>query len=143
MAVLGRRLDAVITATVLAAMVWLAPAVDPSSAAGAACVAGSDGCPIRLHLRTRSDRITVHGRLTPDRSRYSYVFKARAGQKLTWTFNGPTVHTLMRYPTGESDGPSLPDVIPLPSTGIYVFTVSSNTMAEDIFGPFQLTFQIH
>jgi hypothetical protein len=127
----------------LAAMVWLAPEFGPCSAFGATCVAGSDGCPIRLHLRTGSNRISVHGRLTPDRSRYSYLFRARAGQQLTWTFNGPTVRTLIRYPTGGSDGPGLPNEIPLPSTGIYVFTVSSNTMAENIFGPVQLTLRIH
>lgn len=143
MAVSGRRFNAVITAIVLAATIWLGSAVGPSNSAGTACVAGSDRCPIRLHFHTGSNRITVHGRLTPDRSRYSYLFKARAGQKLTWTFNGPTVRTLIRYPTGGSDGPGLPDTIALPSTGTYVFTVSSNTMAEDIYGPFQLTFRIH
>jgi hypothetical protein len=142
-AILGWRLDAVIMAIVLAATAWLAPVFGISSAAQAACVAGSGGCPIRLQFRTGSDRITVSGQLTPKRSRYSYVFMARAGQKLTWTFNGPTVRTLIRYPTGESDGPGLPDVIPLPRTGTYTFTVSSNTMAEGIFGQFQLTFQIH
>jgi hypothetical protein len=143
MAVFGRTLDAVTTATVLAATVWFGPAFGPSNAAGAACVAGSDACPIWLHRGTPSDRITVRGGLTADRSRYSYVFRARAGQQLTWTFNGPTVRTLIRYPTGGSDGPGLPDEIPLPSTGIYVFTASSNTMAENIFGPFQLTLRIH
>jgi hypothetical protein len=143
MVVFCKRRVPVITATMLTAVVWLAPEFGQCSAFGATCLAGSDGCPIRLHLLTGSNRIFVRGRLTPDRSRYSYVFRARAGQKLTWTFNGPTVRTLIRYPTGGSDGPGLPDEIPLPSTGIYVFTASSNTMAENIFGPFQLTLRIH
>jgi hypothetical protein len=143
MAILGRRLNAGMMATVLAAAVGLAPISSPSNAARAACAAGSDGCPIWLRLHPGSIGITVSERLTPNRSRYSYTFMARAGQKLTWTFDGPTVRTLIRYPTGGSDGPTLPDVIPLPSTGTYVFTVSSNTMAENIFGTFQLTFRIH
>jgi hypothetical protein len=135
-------LDAALAATVLAAACWLAPALGPSNAARAACVAGSDGCPVRIHFRRGSDRTTVTGRLTPRRSRYSYAFEAGAGQTLTWTFDGPTVRTVIRYPTGESDGPGLPHVIPLPRTGTYVFSVSSNTMAEDIYGPFRLTFRI-
>jgi hypothetical protein len=137
-----RRSKAVITAAALAATAWLGPPAGPSNGEGAACAAGSDTCPIRLHFRSRSNRVTVHGRLSADRSRWSYSFKARAGRKLSWMFNGPSVRTLIRYPTGASDGPGLPAVIALPSTGTYVFTISSNTMAEDIFGPFQLTFQL-
>jgi hypothetical protein len=128
---------------VLAAAVGIAPISSPSSAAYAACAAGSDACPIWLHLRPGSVGITVRERLTPDRSRYSYAFRARAGQKLTWAFSGPTVRTLLRYPSGDSVGPGLPDIILLPNSGRYVFTISSNTMAEDIFGPFELTLHIN
>jgi hypothetical protein len=32
--------------------------------------------------------------------------------------------------------------IALPTSGTYVFTISSNTMAEDIDGPFELTLHI-
>jgi hypothetical protein len=142
MAILGRTLNACVMATMLGAAVGLAPIFGPSSAAHAACATGSDSCPIWLRLRPGSVGITVRERLTPNRSRYSYAFRARAGQKLTWAFSGPTVRTLLRNPTGGSDGPGLPHIIPLPSTGTYVFTVSSNTMAENIFGPFQLTFRI-
>jgi hypothetical protein len=138
MAFQRRRLNA---AFVIAAFVG-ALACSSSCEAKKVCSRGSDGCAIRLNLRPSSSRITVHGRLTPDHSRYSYAFKARAGQKLTWTFNGPTVRTLIRYPTGESEGPGLPDEIPLPRTGTYTFTVSSNTMAEGIFCAFQMTFQL-
>jgi hypothetical protein len=142
MAILGRRLNAAMMAIMLAAAVGLAPISGSSSAAHAACTAGSDGCPIWLRLRPGSVGITVRERLTPKRSRYSYAFRARAGQKLTWAFSGPTVRTLLRYPTGSTNGPGLPDIIPLPSSGTYVFTISSNTMAEDIFGPFELTLRI-
>lgn len=127
----------------LAAAVGLAPISSPSSAANAACAGGSDGCPIWLHLRPGSVGITVRGRLTPIRSRYSYAFRASAGQKLTWAFSGPMVRTLLRYPSGDSVGPGLPDIIPLPSSGTYVFTISANTMAEGIFGPFELTLHIN
>jgi hypothetical protein len=143
MAILGRMLNAAMMATVLAVTVGLAPISGPSSAAHAACAAGSDSCPIWLHLHPGSAGITVRERLTPNRSRYSYAFRARAGQKLTWAFSGPSVRTLLRYPTGDSYGPGLPDIIPLPSSGTYVFTISSNTMAEHIFGPFELTLHIN
>jgi len=84
----------------------------------------------------------VHGELTREHNRYSYAFKARAGQKLTWTFNGPTVRTMIRYRTGETEGPGLPNDISLTRTGTYTFMVNSNTMAEGIFGSFDLTLQL-
>jgi|SRR5215831_3312556 len=143
MAILGRRLNAGMIATVLAAGVGVGPIFGPSSDAHSACVVGSDGCPMWLRLRPGSVGITVRDRLTPTRSRYSYAFRARAGQKLTWAFSGPAVRTLLQYPTGGSDGPGLPDIIPLPSSGTYVFTISANTMAEDIVGSFKLTLRIN
>jgi hypothetical protein len=143
MAILGRRLNAGMMATVLAATVGLAPISGPSSAAHAACAAGSGACPIWLRLRPGSVGITVRERLTPKQSRYSYAFGAHAGQKLTWTFSGPAVRTLLRDPTGDSEGPGLPEIISLTSSGTYVFTISSNTMAEHIFGPFELTLHIN
>jgi hypothetical protein len=143
MALLGSRLKLGIVATVLAAAVGLAPISGPRSAAQAACVAGSEGCPIWLRLRPGIVGITVRERLTPSRSRYSYAFRAHAGEKLTWAFSGPAVRTLLRYPSGDNIGPGLPNIIPLPSSGTYVFTISSNTMAEDIFGPFKLTLYIN
>jgi|KBSSwiStaDraftv2_1062776.scaffolds.fasta_scaffold612966_2 hypothetical protein len=106
------------------------------------CSRGSDGCAITLKLRPSCRRITVHGELTREHNRYSYAFKAQAGQKLTWTFNGPTVRTMIRYPTGETEGPGLPNDISLTRTGTYTFTVNSNTMAEGIFGSFDLTLQL-
>jgi hypothetical protein len=142
MVILGRMLNAVAMAMVLVAAVGLPTISGASSAAPAACVAGSDRCPIKLKLYPGSAGITVRERLTPDRSRYSYAFRARAGQKLVWAFSGPSVRTLLRHPTGENDGPGLPDIIALPTSGTYVFTISSNTMAEDIYGPFELTLHI-
>jgi len=138
MLIFGRALNAALVATVLVVTVGLAPIPGPSSAVHAACTAGSDRCPIWLNLHPGSAGITVRERLTPNRSRYSYAFRARAGQKLTWAYNGPSARTLLRHPSGDSDGPGLPDIIPLPSSGRYVLTISSNTMAEDIFGPFEL-----
>ena len=68
-------------------------------------------------LRPGSVGITVRERLTPKQSRYSYAFRAHAGQKLTWAFSGPAVRTVLRNPTGDSEGPGLPEIIPLPSSG--------------------------
>jgi hypothetical protein len=39
--------------------------------------------------------------------------------------------------------PGLPDIIPLTSSGTYLFTISSNTTAEDIVGQFKLTLRIN
>lgn len=106
------------------------------------CSHGSKSSSIWLKLRPGYHQVTVHGELTPKHSSYSYSFKARAGEKLTWNFNGPMVRTMIRYPTGETDGPGLPNDIALTRTGAYTFTVSSNTMAEGIYGPFELTLQL-
>jgi hypothetical protein len=136
------RLRAVLAAAALAAGSWLAPGFGPTGAAQAACVPGADACPIRIRFRPGTDRVTVFGRLTRHRSRVSYAFRARARQTLTWTFRGPAIRTVIRYPNGDTDGPGLPHRIRLPRSGTYVFTVSSNLMADGIFGPFRLTLRI-
>ena len=108
---IGPTCKAVLATMALTAGLGLAPALAPGGGARAGCPAGSDACPIRIRFRPGSDHVTVRGRLTRDRSRYSYAFAARAGQRLTWTFAGPTVRTVIRYPGGKSDGPGLPRVI--------------------------------
>jgi hypothetical protein len=143
MVFLGRGLAKVIVATLLGATLWLAAVFGSSNPAWAACAyAGSGGCPIRIHFRSNSNQITLREQLTPRKRSYSYAFRARAGQKLSWTLEGPTVRTTIQYPNGGSDGPGLPSEIGLSRTGRYVFTISSNPMAEGIYGPFHLMLRI-
>jgi hypothetical protein len=140
---LDRSPAKVIVVSAFGATLWLASVFGSSSPAWAACAyAGSGGCPTQIHFRPSSDQITLREQLTPRKRSYSYAFRARAGQKLTWTFDGPTVRTMIQYPNGRSDGPGLPSEIQLSRTGRYVFTVSSNPMADGIYGPFQLMLQI-
>jgi hypothetical protein len=107
-----------------------------------ACSGGPKNCVIRLSLPPRGGSVTIHGDLVPRRDHYSYAFKARSGQKLTWAFDGPEVHAVIKYPSGDSKGPGLMNVIELSETGVYIFTIGSNTMAEGIYGPFKLKFEV-
>lgn len=106
-----------------------------------ACLPGSHRCPIRLRLRAQA--VAVKGALSPQRLSVSYSFRARAGQSLVWSLSGPTAHATITYPDGNSDGPDLPETLPLPQTGAYTFTISANRMAENAFGPFQASFALH
>ena len=115
--------------------------VGACSSAEARCLPASDRCPIPLKLRADGNSVT--GQLGPQRTSYSYTFKARAGQILTWDFSGPQIHFTIRYPGGRTDGPFSPGDISLSKSGIYKITVSSNMMAENSFGAFRLFLKVH
>jgi hypothetical protein len=99
-------------------------------------------CQVDAHMRRGTDTMVFRGRLTPQHSGYTYRFKARAGQVLTWRLLGPATRQVIGYPNGDADGPGIPDRIELKQTGVYTFTVSANLMAEGGFGPFTLTITI-
>jgi hypothetical protein len=111
-----------------------------ASAPAATCDAGAPACPIDIVFT--ADHAEVSGVLSPKRRSRSYAFTATASARLQWVMSGPAVRTVLSYPDGNSDGPGLPSVIALPMPGRYVFTVSSNTMAEHIYGTFQLEFRM-
>lgn len=113
------------------------------SLAAAQCVAGAQACPIPVHMKPGSDAITLVHTLTENVECCYYSLDARAGQTLTWAFSGPNVRTTIAYPDGNSDGPGIPNAIPLKATGTYVLGVTPDLMAENIYGPFRLMVTIH
>ena len=72
----------------------------------------------------------------------AYALDARAGQILTWRFEGPNERATITYPDGEVDGPGIPASIPLTQTGTHILSVRPNLMAGDGYGPFRLTITI-
>lgn len=88
------------------------------------------------------DAVLVSGNLCHTCGSISYGFYAKQGMRLAWSLSGPPAHTVLTYPNGDSDGPSLPSVIALPTSGRYIFSLSSNTMAEGIDGPFRLVLRL-
>ena len=108
----------------------------------AACTPGAEACPMAVEMARGADTITLRGTLSQNRDRCAYALRARAGQVMTWRVTGPAIRTTIRYPDGEMDGPGLPMALPLPESGVYVFTVHPNLMAEGAFGPFALAITI-
>lgn len=84
----------------------------------------------------------VGGELSPNRPSMSYAFQAPARSRLQWSLRGPVVRTTLAGPDGDVIGPGLPAILPLQAGGRYVFSLSSNTMAEGIYGPFQLELRL-
>ena len=111
-------------------------------AAANACEAGAQACPIPVHLRPGTDTIALVHVLTEGVACCSYSLAASAGQTLTWAFEGPAIRTVITYPDGTTDGPGLPNAIPLPATGTYVLGFTPNLMAEGAYGPFRATITI-
>ena len=110
--------------------------------AQSACNAGARNCPIELRMARGSDTITVMGTTSPQRDCCTYRFRARRGQTLHWKYEGPTSRLVITYPDGNVDGPGIPSVIALPSSGDYRLDVRPNLMAENAFGSFKLSITI-
>lgn len=125
----------------LAAAVPAAAQVPPAAASDCPRIENFT-CIVPVHMRRGTDTIVFRGRLTHQHSGYSYRFKARAGQVLTWSVDGPATREVIGYPDGDGDGPGIPDRIELKQTGEYTFSVSANLMAEGGFGPFTLRLTI-
>ncbi|HUN94164.1 MAG TPA: hypothetical protein VMU33_19080 [Burkholderiaceae bacterium] len=111
-----------------------------ANADDAGCHRGALDCPIALAPATPSARSPARyeGLLTPEQPRVSLSFVAPQGAVLHWSYAGPNVRMTLRYPGGDVDGPGLPDLIPLNTSGEHVLTISSNLMAEDIYGSFRI-----
>jgi hypothetical protein len=111
-----------------------------SVVASSTCRAGDPACPINVEFA--ANRAIARGNLSPEHSSTSYAFVATAPARLQWTLSGPAVRVILQRPDGDTDGPGLASVIALPTTGRYVFSISSNSMAEGIYGPFRLELQL-
>jgi hypothetical protein len=129
---MSKRLTASIAATMLA----LAPA------AALGCEAGAEACPIPVHMKAGTDTVTLVHVLTEGVECCYYSLEARAGQTLTWEFQGPAIRTVITYPDGSTDGPGIPESIPLEADGTYVLGFTPNLMAEGAYGPFRATITI-
>lgn len=113
-----------------------------TTGAEASCSPGATACPIRIQMTRGTNTVTLDGRLVQNQDCCAYVLRARAGQTLHWKEEGATVRTLITDPRGQSDGPGLPEAIPLQFDGDYIFSVHPNLMADGAFGPFRLTLAI-
>ena len=111
-------------------------------AAQAAAQPGSANDAIVVHMKRGADSVQLTGALRQNRDCCAYAFKARAGQTLNWRLTGPAIRTTMTYPDGHTDGPGLPNAIPLPADGGYVFSVRPDLMADGAFGRFVLRLRI-
>jgi hypothetical protein len=112
------------------------------AAAAAVCLEGGEACPIPVHMKPGTDTITLTNTLKQNVDCCYYSLEARSGQTLTWDFSGPDERSLITYPDGNSDGPGIPNSIPLKTTGTYVLGFVGDTMSDNAFGPFQLTVTI-
>jgi hypothetical protein len=106
------------------------------------CLRGSPECPICIRIRAGGPATVVRGRLSPKRTSFSYQFAGEPGQTLGWNFKGPAVRVLLTKPSGDTDGPGLPAAVAIDQKGLYVFSVSSNKMADNIYGKFRLSFRL-
>lgn len=112
------------------------------AAAPVAAQPGSAADPIVVRMKRGADSVRLTGELRQNRDCCAYLIKARGGQTLNWRVTGPAVRVTLSYPDGQVDGPGLPNPIPLPTDGAYVFTVRPNLMADGAFGRYVLRLRI-
>ncbi|HEX4196281.1 MAG TPA: hypothetical protein VHZ26_02460 [Caulobacteraceae bacterium] len=108
----------------------------------AAAQPGNAADPITIKMKRGSDSVRIVGVLRPEVACCTYVFKAKAGQKLYWSVTGASTRQTIGYPGGGVDGPGLPDPLPLPATGAYVLSVTPDLMAEGAYGRFVLKLRV-
>jgi hypothetical protein len=131
------------------AFAWLALATafasgSPGNASDGSqrCKRGESECPIVLKLRPNQKALVITGRLSPVRPNFSYAFAGSEGETFSWKYSGPAVRVLLAYPDGNSEGPGLDPDIDLRKSGTHIFSIASNTMAENIYGYFELRFKL-
>lgn len=112
-------------------------------ATGAATAqAGNAAMPIELKMRRGTDEIVVHGVLRQNLDCCTYLFAARAGQKLYWSESGAAARLVITPPHGDAEGPGFENPYLLTQTGLYTLSVSPDLMADGAFGPFTLKLRI-
>ena len=127
-------LRAIVTTAVLATATFAAATASPCW--------GSSRCPIRVQMARGADTIVLTGTTRQNVECCDYIFRARAGQMLTYRVEGAALRTVLTYPNGDVDGPGVPNPVQLPATGVYRFGVHPNLMAEGAFGRYRLTLTI-
>jgi hypothetical protein len=80
------------------------------------------------------------------RPNLAFRFEARAGQTVVVHVHGPVTktHLSLSGPIPEDAGGDFnqDESFKLPASGVYSFTLYANMMADDAFGPFELTLTI-
>src|SRR5579871_1078337 len=104
--------------------------------------AGSPSAPIVIQMKRGTDYAVLHGVLRQNRACCTYIFKARAGQRMYWTESGAVVRMVITYPDGSADGPGLPNPQPLPKSGTYTLAITPDLMADGAFGPYTVRIRI-
>jgi hypothetical protein len=120
----------------------LLAAVTLFGAGAASAQPGSANQPYVIRMRRGTDEVALMGVLVQNRDCCVYRFVAHAGQTLNWRLTGPAVRIVLTYPDGHVDGPGVPNSVPLPMTGTYLFSVSPNLMADGAFGRYHLWMRI-
>ena len=134
------------SAAVVTGMVALSPTLGGCSNwrtaadAAPACRRGDTACPIELEFT--ANHVEVSGTLSPEQSSASYTFDVKAPAQLRWSLSGPAVRVVLTRPDGDADGPGIPTTVALAAAGRYVFSLSSNTMAENIYGAYRLDLRL-
>jgi len=143
MAVIARMINGTLTgAGIVAISASISTFVHAEPSSAPRCRRGAPQCPIVLSLAENAAPLVVCGRLSALTSSYSYQFSTTDGHRLAWIYAGPAANVLLRDPDGEVEGPGLPSDVPLEKNGTYIFSISSNKMAENIFGRFELQFRL-
>jgi hypothetical protein len=107
-------------------------------AATGAVPAQAASCVVDVHFARGGDRAEYNGTLTQARPGCTYLFKAKAGQKLIWRVEGPATRQVVTSPSGNADGPGIANPYPLTETGLYRFDLSADLMADGAFGRYRL-----
>jgi len=112
------------------------------AAAPALAQIGNPAMPIEIKMKRGTDTATIRGVLVQNGDCCTYVFGARAGQKLYWSERGAVVRMVLTNPDGEAVGPGLYNPQPLPQSGEYTLAISPDLMAEGAFGPYVIKLRI-
>lgn len=114
----------------------------PASARPRPCAVGAQECPISLKLPSKRPSITITGYLSRRKPSTTYQFSNKDKSVLSWTYQGPAARLVLADSSGTTFGPGLPDKIELLPGRIYRLSVSSNMMAENIYGKFKIKINI-
>ena len=117
-----------------------AAAGETSGAPG--CIADAGPVELELPMGAASHPMLVKGSLNHQCGALEYAFRAPAGGHLEWSYTGPAAHVVLTYPNGDTDGPLAPSTLLLPDYGRYTLRLHSNTMADDVDGPFTLRLRL-